>query len=168
MVISSFTMESIIPAVVIPSTFYGCHYVLLCKAISSVPGVLQRTSSATLGPRGMGEPHVAALRRNSAAPATHQTAPTHPPSALHPCPFTDQQGCPEFRPREIPASRATRLMPLHARPYPCPGYGVPSAQRSAVLRTGPYRTTRTQCVRASGHHGLGTAKSGACVRLVVF
>ena len=48
-------------------------------------------------------------------------------------------------------------MPLHARPYPCPGYGVPSAQRSAVLRTGPYRTTRTQCMRASGHHGLGTA-----------
>ena len=87
MAISSFTMKSIIPAAVILSTLYGCHCVLLCKAISSVPGVLQRTTSATLGPRGMGEPHVAALRRNSAAPEGPKTPPTphpqHPTLALH-------------------------------------------------------------------------------------
>ena len=34
-----------------------------------------------------------------------------------------------------------------------------------MLRTGPYRTTRTQSVRASGHHGPVGGKSDACGRL---
>ncbi len=34
-----------------------------------------------------------------------------------------------------------------------------------MLRTGPYRTTRTRCVRAAGQHGPVPAKLGACGRL---
>ncbi len=46
--------------------------------------------------------------------------------------------------------------------------GCRARRRTAVLRTGPYRTTRTQGARAAGHHGLPRPSWALAAVLAVF